>query len=130
MIDIGISLALLLVVIFLLREVDGIHKTVNKPKRGRGRPRKVVDVEVSRPGGMFKQERIMIDIEPNYDEMMKLYDRLETAKEKMGDRYLLHPDNFIQNRNKANDDARDINLLVHRGRGDTPLVHIDDLEWW
>lgn len=72
----------------------------------------------------------MIDIEPNYDEMMKLYDRLETAKEKMGDRYLLHPDNFVQNRNKANDDARDINLFVHRGRGDTPLVHIDDLEWW
>ncbi len=54
MIDIGISLALLLVVIFLLREVDGVHKTVNKPKRGRGRPRKVVDVEVSRPGGIFK----------------------------------------------------------------------------
>ena len=72
----------------------------------------------------------MIDIEPNYDEMMKLYDRLETVKEKMGDRYLLHPDNFVQNRNKANDDAGDINLFVHRGRGDTPLVHIDDLEWW
>ena len=72
----------------------------------------------------------MIDIEPNYDEMMKLYDRLGTVRQEMGERYLLHPNNFVQNRNKANDDTRDIDMCVHRGRGDTPLVHIDDLEWW
>ncbi len=47
----------------------------------------------------------MMNIEPNYDEMMKLYDRLETVKQGMGERYLLHPSNFVQNRNKANDDT-------------------------
>ena len=72
----------------------------------------------------------MLDIEPNYDEMMRLYDRLETTKASMGDRYLLHPNNFVQHKFKADDSARDIDLCVHRGRGDTPLVHIDDLEWW
>ena len=72
----------------------------------------------------------MMNIEPNYDEMMKLYDRLETAKEKMGDRYLLHPNNFVQNRSKADDDTRDIDLCVHHSRSGSPLVHIDDLEWW
>ena len=40
MLDLGLALVLLLVVIGLLIEVNGIYKAINKPKRGRGRPRK------------------------------------------------------------------------------------------
>lgn len=63
----------------------------------------------------------MINIEPNYDEMMKLYERLETAKEEMGDRYLLHPANFVQKRIKANDSARNSYLHNHYSGSDKAL---------
>lgn len=34
----------------------------------------------------------------NPDELAKLYERIEVAKESLGDKYLLHPKNYISRR--------------------------------
>ncbi len=63
--------------------------------------------------------------------LAELYERIEVVKEDMGDRYLLHPRNFIQHKNKNDDMARDCNLFSDNSeRSASLLIHIDDLEWW
>lgn len=66
----------------------------------------------------------------DHNEMMRLYERLESAKESMGDRYLLHPNNFVKHKYKEDDMARDCNLFSDNSERDTSLlIHVDDLSW-
>lgn len=45
----------------------------------------------------------MLNTDPN--KLAELYERLEVAKEELGDKYLLHPKNFIQRRETPYDMA-------------------------
>lgn len=77
------------------------------------------------------QERAMIDIQPDYDKMMELYAKIDAVKEDMGERYRLHPSNFVKHKDKDDDMARDCNLFSDNSeRSASLLIHIDDLEWW
>jgi hypothetical protein len=73
----------------------------------------------------------MIDISPNPDKLMELYERLEVVKEDMGSRYRLHPSNFVKRKSSQDDMARDCNLFSDNSeRTASLLIHVDDLEWW
>lgn len=53
MLDLALALVLLVVVVGLVSEVNNIARTLNKPKRGRGRPRKDATQEITKPGWIF-----------------------------------------------------------------------------
>lgn len=68
----------------------------------------------------------MLTANPN--KLAELYDRLEVAKEELGSKYLLHPNNFIQRRDTPYDMAGNYYMPDDNMEFSTPLlIHVEDV---
>lgn len=67
-------------------------------------------------------------LKTNLDKLAQLYERLETAKEQLGDRYLLHPKNFVQRRDTPYDIPGNYYMPDDNMEFSTPLlIHVEDV---